>query len=114
MIQPVAHCDNVEIERLSANELSPADFHTKYFRLAKPVVITGATDQWPARKWTIENLVQRVGDNKVSISQLYLYLRVIEQVSLPWAGTLCAPSRSFYANVTVFFFGIISAIPATF
>ena len=72
MIQPVAHCDNVEIERLSASELSPADFHTKYFRLAKPVVITGATDQWQARKWTIENLVQRVGDNKVSFRQLYL------------------------------------------
>jgi len=67
MIQPVAHCDNVEIERLSASELSPADFHTKYFRLAKPVVITGATDQWPARAWTIENLVQRVGNNKVYI-----------------------------------------------
>ena len=63
----VAHCINVEIERVSADKLTPEDFHRHYFRTAKPLVITGATEDWPARKWTIDNLIDRVGSNKVYI-----------------------------------------------
>ena len=64
-MQPVAHCQNVEIARVCADDLSPEEFHARYFRAAKPVVITGATDDWPARDWTIDRLVDRVGSNKV-------------------------------------------------
>ena len=66
MDAPVSHCRNVEIPRAEASELSPEEFHSRYFRRAEPVVITGATDDWPARQWTIDDLVQRVGQNKVS------------------------------------------------
>lgn len=52
---------------MPAHDLSPDDFEELYFRRAKPVVITGVTDGWPCRQWTIESLMERVGDNKVFI-----------------------------------------------
>ncbi len=55
----------VEIPRVPASLLSPDQFHADYFLRARPVVITGATDAWPARDWTVEGLVERVGQNKV-------------------------------------------------
>jgi len=56
-------CESTPIPRVSA--LSEEEFHKQYFLPAKPVIITDATEDWPARKWTIESLVQRVGDNEV-------------------------------------------------
>ena len=59
----VASCKNIEIPRV--NNLSEKQFHDDYFLQAKPVIITDATDHWPARTWTIPELVTRVGDNEV-------------------------------------------------
>merc|ERR1719369_299843 len=56
---------NKVIERV--NNLSELDFHNQYFCKAKPVIITDATDGWPARNWTIPDLVDRVGDTQVWI-----------------------------------------------
>ncbi len=58
---------NSEIERVQASDLSPSQFQERYFSLAKPIVITGATADWPCRQWTIESLMQTVGDNEVLI-----------------------------------------------
>jgi len=54
---------NHEIPRVS--NLSEIDFHNEYFLKAKPVIITDATDDWPARNWTIPSLIERVGENQV-------------------------------------------------
>ena len=58
---------NREIPRVSHNDLTFDDFYENYFLLASPVIITGATEHWPARKWTIPNLMERVGENQVWI-----------------------------------------------
>ena len=55
-------CDSTPIPRVSA--ISEEEFHKHYFLPAKPVIITDATEDWPARNWTIESLVQRVGENE--------------------------------------------------
>ena len=54
-IMAIPCCQSTAIPRVSG--LSEKDFHELYFVPAKPVIITDATDDWPARSWTIENLV---------------------------------------------------------
>ena len=56
---------NNEIERRESCGLSTQEFLQSYFQKSRPVVITGATDGWPARQWTIPSLVERVGQNEV-------------------------------------------------
>ena len=59
---------NSEIPRIPANDLSVEDFNSQYFKQARPVIITGATTEWPAVKfWTIQSLIERVGKNEVLI-----------------------------------------------
>lgn len=58
---------NVEIPRVPFNELDVETFQKCYFKPAKPVVITGMTQNWKCRQWTINNLMERVGDNEVLI-----------------------------------------------
>jgi len=59
----VSACQSSPIPRVS--DLSEEQFHTEYFLPARPVIITDATEDWPARQWTIERLVERVGGNQV-------------------------------------------------
>lgn len=54
-----------EIPRVEAPD--PETFHREYFLRARPVVITGATEHWPARGWTVEGLAERVGANEVFV-----------------------------------------------
>jgi len=54
---------NHEIPRVSS--LSGSDFLTHYFQTATPVILTDMTENWPARQWTIEGLVDKVGENEV-------------------------------------------------
>ena len=56
-------CQSDQIPRVS--NLSEKEFHDEYFLKARPVIITDATEDWPARSWTIPDLVDRVGDNEV-------------------------------------------------
>jgi len=59
---------NSEIPRIPASDLSEEDFNLNYFKQAKPVIITGATTEWPAiRSWTISSLMEKVGNNEVLI-----------------------------------------------
>lgn len=58
---------NTEIPRVPFGELSVDRFQEEYFSKAKPVIITGMTENWPCRQWTIEGLMKRVGDNQVLI-----------------------------------------------
>jgi len=59
---------NSEIPRIPASDLSEEDFNLNYFKQAKPVIITGATTEWPAtRSWTITSLMEKVGNNEVLI-----------------------------------------------
>ena len=57
----------MDIPRISKHILSTADFQSRYFKTALPVIICEATDDWPCRKWTIESLVEKVGTNKVFV-----------------------------------------------
>ena len=61
------HPGDIPIPRVPASDLPVSQFREQYFRQAKPVIITGTTDNWPARQWTVENLMARVGENKVWI-----------------------------------------------
>ena len=54
-----------QIPRVSAHDLDADAFQREFFDKCRPVVICGATDDWPARRWTIESLVERVGQNEV-------------------------------------------------
>jgi len=56
-------CQSDEIPRVS--NLSEREFHDEYFLKARPVIITDATEDWPARSWTIPDLVDKVGENEV-------------------------------------------------
>ena len=58
-------CESRDIPRVS--NLSEKQFHDEYFLPARPVIITDAMDDWPARSWTIPDLVTRVGDNEVLV-----------------------------------------------
>ena len=40
---------------------------------AKPVIITDATDDWPARTWTIPDLVQRLNKHPTFLEAKFLY-----------------------------------------
>ena len=56
-----------KIPRVSARDLDADVFQREYFQECRPVVICDATDEWPARRWTIQSLVERVGQNEVWI-----------------------------------------------
>ena len=59
---------NSAIPRVPASELSADEFNKKYFKQAIPVIITGATADWPAiQSWTIPSLMNKVGKNEVLI-----------------------------------------------
>lgn len=32
-----------------------------------PVIITDATEHWPAREWTLDSLCEKVGQNEVCV-----------------------------------------------
>lgn len=59
--------NNSEIPRVPYAELSVEKFQQNYFGKAKPVIITGMAKEWPCLNWTIDNLMNRVGDNEVLI-----------------------------------------------
>ena len=54
---------NAEIPRVPCH--GAEDFYRDYFLPARPVILTGMTEDWPCRDWTIDSLVAMVGDNEV-------------------------------------------------
>ncbi len=49
-------------------DLSPAEFHERYFLTGLPVVLEGAAANWPAiKKWTPDYLLQRCGTDEIAV-----------------------------------------------
>lgn len=49
-------------------DLSPQEFHARYFRPGVPVVLEGAAAEWPAiGKWTPDYLLQSCGNEQVAV-----------------------------------------------
>lgn len=57
----------MEIERI--NPPSLAAFRRDYQAPGRPVILTGLMDDWPARRWTIDELRRRFGDRQVTAAR---------------------------------------------
>lgn len=58
---------NSEIPRASICDLTWEGFEIQFFKQARPIIITDLTDDWPCRSWTIQSLMEKVGENEVII-----------------------------------------------
>ncbi|XP_074662267.1 bifunctional peptidase and arginyl-hydroxylase JMJD5-like [Tubulanus polymorphus] len=58
-------CKNISIAKVC--KIAPEQFSKDYLTPGKPVVIQGALDDWPASKWNLNYLCEKVGQNKVLI-----------------------------------------------
>lgn len=47
--------------------LDPARFLAEHYLPLQPVVLTGLTDHWPARRWTLQSLLARVGNPAIEV-----------------------------------------------
>ena len=54
----------MEVERIAPPSL--AVFEREYRGPARPVILTGLMEAWPARRWTLESLRSRYGDRVVT------------------------------------------------
>jgi hypothetical protein len=58
--------DTVDVER--RRDLSPADFHQRYFLTGTPVILDGAAADWPAiRKWSPGYLLEQCGRDEIEV-----------------------------------------------
>jgi len=58
------------IERIHANNITVEEFLEKYEKGSKPVIITGASDDWPAHeKWSLKGMLERFGDSKFKVGE---------------------------------------------
>jgi lysine-specific demethylase 8 len=57
-----------EIERIDAP--TPDEFKKRYVATRTPVVIRGLTADWPARHWTADTLLERLGAREVCVQVL--------------------------------------------
>ncbi len=56
------------IERRSVDELSREAFIEQYYTANRPVIVTGAFQDWPAlKKWTPEYLLEQFGEDTVEV-----------------------------------------------
>ncbi len=55
-----------EVERIAPP--TREEFVDRYVRRRRPVVIRGALEEWPARRWTPAGLVERFGDSPVPVA----------------------------------------------
>jgi ribosomal protein L16 Arg81 hydroxylase len=58
----------VNIKRME--RLSVEDFQREYWRRNRPVIITGAVEDWPARSWTLETIAAQFGDEWLPVEVL--------------------------------------------
>lgn len=62
-----------KLERMGAGaiarreQLSPETFFAEYYTTLTPVVLTGLTEHWPGRGWTLDRLAERVGNPEVEV-----------------------------------------------
>ncbi|CAH1798454.1 unnamed protein product [Owenia fusiformis] len=58
-------CENVEINRVC--KLSKGEFEDEYLSKGEPIIIENAIDDWPAGKWTLDSLSERVGHKTCNV-----------------------------------------------
>lgn len=56
-----------EVDRIP---VPSAEVFTKYVRRRRPVIITGALEDWPARRWSPEYLKARFGDHVIPVAPI--------------------------------------------
>ncbi|WP_374389978.1 cupin-like domain-containing protein [Sandaracinobacter sp.] len=62
-----------KLERMGAariplrDRLSPEEFLADHYTTLTPVVLTGLTDHWPGRRWTLDYLADVVGDPEIEV-----------------------------------------------
>jgi hypothetical protein len=49
------------------NALSPDSFFTEHYTTLTPVVLTGLTEDWPGRAWSLETLAAKVGNPEIEV-----------------------------------------------
>eukprot|EP00878_Enallax_costatus_P041493 GHUV01048289.1.p1 GENE.GHUV01048289.1~~GHUV01048289.1.p1 ORF type:complete len:120 (+),score=19.18 GHUV01048289.1:183-542(+) len=58
-----------DVPRIHVSDLTPEYFATEFEGPRQPVVITGATDKWPAQQqWTPQALLKQYGDHKFKVA----------------------------------------------
>jgi ribosomal protein L16 Arg81 hydroxylase len=55
------------LDRVSADSLSPRTFLRRYFYPNRPVILTGAVGDWPALHWSPRDWLARLGDREVEV-----------------------------------------------
>ncbi len=64
-----------KLERMQPAEVARRDglsseaFFAEYYSTLTPVVLTGLTDHWPGRQWTLQSLADRVGNPEVEVQR---------------------------------------------
>lgn len=62
-----------KLERMGGSEiarrdrLSPGQFFTDHYATLTPVVLTGLTDHWPGRQWSLDSLAAKVGNPEIEV-----------------------------------------------
>ncbi|WP_181160174.1 cupin-like domain-containing protein [Sandaracinobacter neustonicus] len=62
-----------KLERMGAAEITrrdrlpPETFFAEHYATLTPVVLTGLTDQWPGRQWTLDSLAAKVGNPEIEV-----------------------------------------------
>lgn len=56
-----------EYEVARRDRLSPETFFAEHYTTLTPVVLTGLTERWPGRQWSLEALAERVGNPEVEV-----------------------------------------------
>jgi len=57
----------IGIERLKSTELPEIEFRNLFLKPGKPLIIENCLNDLPISKWTMKYLLDRVGNNKVSV-----------------------------------------------
>lgn len=64
------------VDRIHISNISLTHFHDHYFTTQTPVVITGLTENWPARQWSLDTLAEACSNEPVFLQRRGL--RVIQ------------------------------------
>jgi hypothetical protein len=66
----VAAATTSVVETSRASRVPSSAVFADYVRRGRPVVITGATDDWPARRWSAEYFKRTYGDRLLPVAPI--------------------------------------------
>ena len=58
------------VDRINGRDVSAERFFTDYVVENQPVILTNLCEDWPARKWTADSLVDQHGEREISVAPL--------------------------------------------